>query len=288
MAVRCHSTLVSPDRVAHRRQNSRWVSAPGVVHLRFAPRSDRRPSVPGREAARVRLVQERSPCLCRGGPVPPPRRRKPGAGVGVGEGDGPPHPPLPPRPAPVGGRATPERPGEVRQPASPLRAGRTGQARDRVHPRPDAVPVGLLSRRRRGQARAAASLTLPPRGPSVAAGAGAADAAAGGVGGARGTAGVAPPGLQSLAGRDGSDDQGRSSPRSSAALLHAQSGSASVTALPHGSGVASPPTTSVNQSSSTYARCFNSPPSVIADGAARPAAARPSGPCTSCANVARW
>jgi len=46
MAVRCHSTLVSPDRVAHQRQNSRWVSAPGVVHLRFAPRSDRRPKRP--------------------------------------------------------------------------------------------------------------------------------------------------------------------------------------------------------------------------------------------------
>ena len=42
-----------------------------------------------------------------------------------------------------------------------------------------------------------------------------------------------------------------SSPESVAALVQSQSGSALVTALAHGSGAGSPPTTSVNQKSST-------------------------------------
>jgi hypothetical protein len=58
----------------------------------------------------------------------------------------------------------------------------------------------------------------------------------------------------------------RYSPESNAALCQVRSGSAWKSTLAHGSGISSPATTSVNQESSTQAKCLSSPPSVIDEG----------------------
>jgi hypothetical protein len=55
----------------------------------------------------------------------------------------------------------------------------------------------------------------------------------------------------------------RYSPESEAALRQVHSGSAWKPALAHGSRAGPPATTSVNQDSSTQAKCLSSPPSVI-------------------------